>query len=97
MQVLRFADLAAAGGLQGQGPWLAAKFDATGKGLASPERALVAIVAGSKVSTKLTILPSLAEPGLANEARAVIEAIEHDIDSLAFDILARRGAQGAAA
>ncbi len=42
------------------GPLLAAEIDAVTKALASPKRPLVAIVAGSKVSTKLTILKSLA-------------------------------------
>jgi phosphoglycerate kinase len=43
------------------GPLLAAELDALGKALAHPARPLVAIVAGSKVSTKLTVLKSLAE------------------------------------
>jgi phosphoglycerate kinase len=43
------------------GPLMAAELDALGKALRSPARPLVAIVAGSKVSTKLTILKSLAE------------------------------------
>ena len=42
------------------GPLLAAEMDAIGKALAAPKRPLIAIVAGSKVSTKLTILKSLA-------------------------------------
>jgi len=42
------------------GPLLAAEIDAITKALASPKRPLAAIVAGSKVSTKLTILKSLA-------------------------------------
>ncbi len=42
------------------GPLLAAEMDAIGKALTNPKRPLVAIVAGSKVSTKLTILKSLA-------------------------------------
>jgi phosphoglycerate kinase len=41
------------------GPLLAAEIDALGRALAQPKRPLVAIVAGSKVSTKLTILKSL--------------------------------------
>lgn len=86
------------------GPLLAAEMDAISKALLAPKRPLVAIVAGSKVSTKLTILKSLAEkvdqlivgggiantfmlaaglkigkslaePGLVDEARAVIEAM----------------------
>ncbi len=42
------------------GPLLAAEIDAIGKALANPGRPLAAIVAGSKVSTKLTILKALA-------------------------------------
>ena len=42
------------------GPLLAAEMDAITQALASPKRPLAAIVAGSKVSTKLTILKSLA-------------------------------------
>jgi phosphoglycerate kinase len=42
------------------GPLLAAELDALGRALANPARPLVAIVAGSKVSTKLTILRALA-------------------------------------
>ena len=86
------------------GPLLAAEIDAVTRALKAPRRPLVAIVAGSKVSTKLTILKSLAanvdqlivgggiantfmlasglkigkslaEPGLLDEARAVIEAM----------------------
>ena len=41
------------------GPLLAAEIDALGRALAKPKRPLVAIVAGSKVSTKLTILKTL--------------------------------------
>ena len=43
------------------GPLLAAEIDAITKALATPRRPLVAIVAGSKVSTKLTILKALSE------------------------------------
>ena len=43
------------------GPLLSAEIDAVTKALAHPKRPLVAIVAGSKVSTKLTILQSLAD------------------------------------
>ena len=42
------------------GPLLAAEMDAISKALSQPRRPLVAIVAGSKVSTKLTILKALA-------------------------------------
>ncbi|HMM50926.1 MAG TPA: phosphoglycerate kinase [Burkholderiaceae bacterium] len=53
--IARFAPVACAG------PLLAAELDALGKALGDPKRPLVAIVAGSKVSTKLTILKSLAK------------------------------------
>lgn len=43
------------------GPLLAAELEALGKALDNPARPLVAIVGGSKVSTKLTILESLAQ------------------------------------
>jgi len=43
------------------GPLLSAEIDAITKALAQPARPLAAIVAGSKVSTKLTILKSLAD------------------------------------
>ncbi|WPB57188.1 phosphoglycerate kinase [Xylophilus sp. GOD-11R] len=43
------------------GPLLSAEIDAIGKALADPKRPLAAIVAGSKVSTKLTILKALAD------------------------------------
>ena len=42
------------------GPLMAAELEALGKALAHPARPLVAIVAGSKVSTKLTVLKALA-------------------------------------
>ncbi len=87
------------------GPLLAAEIDAITKALANPKRPLVAIVAGSKVSSKLTILKalagkvdqlivgggiantfmlaaglkigkSLAEPGLVEEAKAVIAVMK---------------------
>lgn len=43
------------------GPLLSAEFDALSKAFAQPQRPLIAIVGGSKVSTKLTILKSLAD------------------------------------
>lgn len=43
------------------GPLLASELDALGKALETPEKPLVAIVGGSKVSTKLTVLKSLSE------------------------------------
>jgi len=51
----RFAPVACAG------PLLAAELDALGRALQSPRRPMVAIVGGSKVSTKLSILQALAE------------------------------------
>ncbi|MDR2710188.1 MAG: phosphoglycerate kinase [Burkholderiales bacterium] len=43
------------------GPLMAAELDALSQALAAPKRPLAAIVAGSKVSTKLTVLRALAE------------------------------------
>ena len=43
------------------GPLLGAEIDAIGRALADPKRPLIAIVAGSKVSTKLSILESLSQ------------------------------------
>ncbi|MCL2309209.1 MAG: phosphoglycerate kinase [Proteobacteria bacterium] len=43
------------------GPLMAAELDALSRALAAPKRPMVAIVAGSKVSTKLTVLRALAE------------------------------------
>jgi phosphoglycerate kinase len=43
------------------GPLLAAELDALGKALGNPKRPMVAIVGGSKVSTKLTVLESLSK------------------------------------
>ena len=53
--VARFAPVACAG------PLLAAELEALGKALHEPARPLVAIVGGSKVSTKLTVLDALLE------------------------------------
>jgi phosphoglycerate kinase len=53
--IAQFAPIACAG------PLLAAEIDAIGKALEAPQRPLVAIVAGAKVSTKLTILKSLSQ------------------------------------
>jgi len=52
--VAKFAPVACAG------PLMSAELEALGKALASPARPLIAIVGGSKVSTKLTILAALA-------------------------------------
>ncbi len=51
----QFAPIACAG------PLLAAELDALGKALDNPARPMVAIVGGSKVSTKLTVLESLSK------------------------------------
>ena len=53
--IAQFAPIACAG------PLLAAEIDAITQALANPKRPLAAIVAGSKVSTKLTILKSLSQ------------------------------------
>ncbi len=53
--VAKFADVACAG------PLLSAELEALGKALDNPARPLVAVVGGSKVSTKLTVLESLSK------------------------------------
>ena len=53
--IAKYAPIAVAG------PLLAAELDALGKALLAPKKPLAAIVAGSKVSTKLTILESLSD------------------------------------
>jgi phosphoglycerate kinase len=53
--VAKYAPIACAG------PLLAAELDALGRALKDPARPLVAIVAGSKVSTKLTVLATLSQ------------------------------------
>lgn len=53
--IARFAKVACAG------PLMAAEIEALTRALEKPQRPLIAIVAGSKVSTKLTILAALAE------------------------------------
>ncbi|WP_028485251.1 phosphoglycerate kinase [Hydrogenovibrio halophilus] len=66
------------------GPLLAAELEALGKALHEPKRPMVAIVGGSKVSTKLTVLESLSEKvdqlvvggGIAN---TFIEAAGHNV------------------
>ena len=73
-----FADTACAG------PLLAGELEALGKALNNPARPMVAIVGGSKVSTKLTVLESLSEivdqlvvgGGIAN---TFIEAAGHNV------------------
>jgi len=53
--VAKYAPIACAG------PLLASELDALGKALETPAKPLLAIVGGSKVSTKLTVLESLSE------------------------------------
>ena len=53
--IAKFAPISSAG------PLLAAELDALGKALGAPARPLLAIVAGSKVSSKLSILKALAD------------------------------------
>jgi phosphoglycerate kinase len=79
-----FAEVACAG------PLLAAELDALGKALDNPARPLVAIVGGSKVSTKLTVLDSLstvvdqlvAGGGIAN---TFIAAAGHPVGKSLFE------------
>ena len=53
--IAKFADIACAG------PLLAAELEALGKAMDKPARPMIAIVGGSKVSTKLTVLESLSK------------------------------------
>lgn len=92
------------------GPLLAAELDALGAALSAPKRPMVAIVAGSKVSTKLTILNSLAEKvdqlivggGIANTFMAALglpigkSLAEHDLVGEAKTIIDKMKARGAA-
>src|SRR3954465_9134319 len=100
--VARFARIACAG------PLLAAELEALGRALANPRRPLVAIVAGSKVSTKLTILESLAAKVdqlivgggiantflLANGARIGNSLAERDLLDPAKKVMAALQAKG---
>jgi phosphoglycerate kinase len=102
--VARFAKAACAG------PLLASELDALGRALANPGRPMVAIVAGSKVSTKLTILKSLAAKvdqlivggGIANTFMAASglpigkSLAEPDLAAEAKEIMAMMSARGAA-
>jgi phosphoglycerate kinase len=102
--IARFASVACAG------PLLYAELEALGKALANPRRPLVAIVAGSKVSTKLTILKSLAQKvdqlivggGIANTFMAAAglpigkSLAEADLVGEAKEIRAMMSARGAA-
>ena len=91
------------------GPLLAAEIDAISKALANPKRPLVAIVAGSKVSTKLTILKALSANvdglivggGIANTFIAAMghgvgkSLVEMDLLDTARQIIADAKARGA--
>ena len=102
--VIRFAPLAAGG------PLLMAELDALDKALASPARPLLAIVAGSKVSTKLELLTSLVGKvdqlivggGIANTFLAAVghpvgkSLYEADLVDTARQIMADAQARGAA-
>ncbi|WP_240641815.1 phosphoglycerate kinase, partial [Neisseria meningitidis] len=84
------------------------ELDALGKALKQPARPMVAIVAGSKVSTKLTILESLADKvdqlivggGIANtfllaEGKAIGKSLaEHDLVEESKKIMAKMAAKG---
>ncbi|HEX4856310.1 MAG TPA: phosphoglycerate kinase [Limnobacter sp.] len=92
------------------GPLLAAELDALGAALSAPKRPMVAIVAGSKVSTKLTILNSLADKvdqlivggGIANTFMAALglpigkSLAEHELIGEAKTIIEGMKARGAA-
>jgi len=74
--VAKYAPIACAG------PLMAGEIDALSKALERPARPLVAIVAGSKVSTKLTVLAagmkigkSLVEPELVGEAKRIVSIL----------------------
>ena len=91
------------------GPLLAAELDALGKALHAPKKPLVAIVAGSKVSTKLSILDSLADKvdqlivggGIANTFMLAAglpigkSLVEADLVEEAKKIMAKMTARGA--
>ncbi|HFC8179883.1 TPA: phosphoglycerate kinase [Neisseria meningitidis] len=90
------------------GVLMAGELDALGKALKQPARPMVAIVAGSKVSTKLTILESLADKvdqlivggGIANtfllaEGKAIGKSLaEHDLVEESKKIMAKMAAKG---
>ena len=101
--IAKYAPIAVAG------PLLAAELDALGKALLAPKKPLAAIVAGSKVSTKLTILKSLADKvdqlivggGIANTFMLAAglpigkSLAEPDLVNEARDIMAKMTARGA--
>ena len=101
--VIRHAAVAAGG------PLLMAELDALGKALDAPARPLLAIVAGSKVSTKLELLSSLVSKvdqlivggGIANTFIAALghgvgkSLVEADLVETAREIMANAKARGA--
>ncbi|MEG2898826.1 MAG: phosphoglycerate kinase [Massilia sp.] len=101
--IAKFAPVVAAG------PLLAAELDALGKALGQPQRPLLAIVAGSKVSSKLTILQSLADKvdnlivggGIANTFMKAVglnigkSLVENDLVNEAKAIIDKMAARGA--
>ena len=101
--IAKFATIAAAG------PLLAAELDALGKALGAPNRPLLAIVAGSKVSSKLSILKALADKvdnlivggGIANTFMKAVglnvgkSLVEADLVEEAKAIIAMMAARGA--
>jgi phosphoglycerate kinase len=101
--VAKFAPVAAAG------PLLVAELEALERALSKPARPMVAIVAGSKVSTKLTVLESLLAKvdqlivggGIANTFLAATgvkvgkSLCESDMLDMARDLLAKAKARGA--
>jgi phosphoglycerate kinase len=101
--IAKFAPVAAAGIL------LTEELDALAKALANPARPMVAIVGGSKVSTKLTVLEALAEKvdqlvvggGIANTFLAAMgknvgkSLCEHDLIPTARALIEKMAARGA--
>jgi phosphoglycerate kinase len=101
--IARFAPVACAG------PLMAAELDALGRALGNPARPLLAIVAGSKVSTKVTILDALADKvdqlivggGIANTFLAAAglpigkSLAEPDLVEAARNVMAKMKARGA--
>ncbi|KQV91439.1 phosphoglycerate kinase [Massilia sp. Root351] len=101
--IAKFAPVAAAG------PLLAAELDALGKALGAPARPLLAIVAGSKVSSKLSILKALSEKvdglivggGIANTFMKAVglnigkSLVENDLVAEAKAIIDIMAARGA--
>jgi phosphoglycerate kinase len=101
--IARFAKVACAG------PLMAAELDALSRALGNPRRPLLAIVAGSKVSTKLTILEALADKvdqlivggGIANTFLLASDAAigkslaEPDLVESARSVMSKMKARGA--